>query len=725
MGVGPQRVAREVLEYAAIVQIELQAIQSGRRAKTLEAFQSFPLVRRSVLAALSGCALLLGAAEAAERSANGTISSSWRQRAWGPDVDAKVELLLGELYSLHRDGAVRKQGVELFHVSKSGGTSFADLSALNGCLSATRHDNCLMPRPWDDRPRWLNPTEARNRFQPIETGKQGIIDWWSDTGARQPYAFGNDPSRAGYCRSRLATMAARYIQFATNEYTLYGGQTSPRDTFMCPELLNTIVVREPRARLMSHLHYMLPMLVEIAGTDAAFRPGGGASTVAGWDAAAPFVFDNYLTRSLLGEAVFRSRPVGSLRDAARFWADDTPATTPNNATASNTATSTSATNPTAGSTEGAQAGGAATATAAASWAKLASAARLMLQQFDVVMALEDGTGNRPHFKRGLGWPYPVDIIHKRVGSEAKIKVDVGPLLPPDLEVMLQRHTLDTQVYQYGQLFSKLDLVVWDTAARMEAQACPGGSAAARGGLVTVTSRAAMSTLTRRATRIERRLHSVTADPSSDAAGAASDGVSEVPAWFKGFSGSAKTMAGQAGSPSDFPPLLTPPLRRLLGDQDALLAELGSSVDNGSEGSSSEGSSSHGSSSRKLLKVLASGVAIGGVQHRYAPTNVLSNPTYLTIVGKVLALEQWNVTQAVRQGLRQLQQPGQQGLQQQHPQQGQHGQQGQGQQLQPLQARPHQCTTVAAASWGSITGTCGWVGVKLWASSLHARGQLVV
>ena len=66
---------------------------------------------------------------------------------------------------------------------------------------------------------------------------------WSDTGARQPYAFGNDPSRAGYCRSRLATMAARYIQFATNEYTLYGGQTSPRDTFMCPELLNTIVVR--------------------------------------------------------------------------------------------------------------------------------------------------------------------------------------------------------------------------------------------------------------------------------------------------------------------------------------------------------------------------------------------------------------------------------------------------------------------------------------------------
>lgn len=31
------------------------------------------------------------------------------------------------------------------------------------------------------------------------------------------------------------------------------------------------------------------------------------------------------------------------------------------------------------------------------------------------------------------------------------QVDVGPLLPPDLEVMLQRHTLDTQVYQYGQV----------------------------------------------------------------------------------------------------------------------------------------------------------------------------------------------------------------------------------------------------------------------------------
>ena len=66
---------------------------------------------------------------------------------------------------------------------------------------------------------------------------------WSDTGARKPHSFGNDPGRAGYCRARLATMSGRFLQFAANEYTLYGGQDSPRDTFMCPELLNTIVVR--------------------------------------------------------------------------------------------------------------------------------------------------------------------------------------------------------------------------------------------------------------------------------------------------------------------------------------------------------------------------------------------------------------------------------------------------------------------------------------------------
>ncbi|KAG2448416.1 hypothetical protein HYH02_006308 [Chlamydomonas schloesseri] len=714
---GPQRVAQDVLEYAAVMQLELQAIQTARQDKTADGFQAFPLVRRSVLAALSSAALLLGAAEAAERSANGTTSSGWRQRAWSADVDAKVLLLLGELYSLHRDGAVRKQGVELFHVSKGGGTSFADLSALNGCLSPTRHDNCLMPRPWDDRPRWLNPTEARIRFQPIQNGKMSVIDWWSDSGPRNPYTFGNNASRAGYCRNRLATMSQRYIQFATNEYTLYGGQDSPRDTFMCPELLNTIVIREPRARLMSHLKYMLPMLVEVAGTDAAFRPGGGASNVAGWDAAAPFVFDNYLTRSLLGEAVFRS-PVGALRDAARFWTDAAPAP------ATTTSTNTSATSASPSKEAG---------TEAEAWAKLASAARLLLQQFDVVMALEDGEANRPHFKRGLGWPYPVDLIHKRVGSEAKIQVDVDSLLPPDLDVMVQRHTLDAQLYGYGQLFSKLDLVVWDTAAQLEAQACPagggnglgglGGHAAGRKNLATINSLSATTTLTRRAARIERRrLHAASHSSSSDDDGSAGGGAAEVgglplgdelPAWFRRYVGSSAStvMAGQPGSPSDFPPLLTPPLRRLLAEGDDVLAELEDGGSSSSSSSSSRhvaGSSSSSSSSRKLLKVLATGVTItpGGVPHRYSTThahahsNVLGNPNYLAIVNKVLLLEPWNVTRAVNQGLRQ-----QQGLQ---------GQQ------QGLPA----CNTVAAASWGSITGSCGWVGVKLWASSLHSRGQLL-
>mgnify|MGYP001807207076 CR=1 FL=1 len=51
-------------------------------------------------------------------------------------------------------------------------------------------------------------------------------------------------------------------------------------------------------------------------------------------------------------------------------------------------------------------------------AKLASAARLMLQQFDVVMALEEGEANRPHIERGLGWPYPLDRVRKRVSAES-------------------------------------------------------------------------------------------------------------------------------------------------------------------------------------------------------------------------------------------------------------------------------------------------------------------
>ncbi len=48
--------------------------------------------------------------------------------------------------------------------------------------------------------------------------------------------------------------------------------------------------------MVSHLHYMLPHFVSLAGSDAAFRRGGAVSRAADWDRIAPFPFDNYLTR---------------------------------------------------------------------------------------------------------------------------------------------------------------------------------------------------------------------------------------------------------------------------------------------------------------------------------------------------------------------------------------------------------------------------------------------
>lgn len=76
----------------------------------LACLQSFPLARRSVLAALAAAALLLDALPAQQQAAlerdtratadasnSSSGSGSWQPGAWSAEVDAKVLLLLGQV----------------------------------------------------------------------------------------------------------------------------------------------------------------------------------------------------------------------------------------------------------------------------------------------------------------------------------------------------------------------------------------------------------------------------------------------------------------------------------------------------------------------------------------------------------------------------------------------------------------------------------------------------
>ncbi|KAG2448424.1 hypothetical protein HYH02_006316 [Chlamydomonas schloesseri] len=639
---GPQ-LERELQAFLSRALSEVKAIEDGARAQATGISQSFPLARRSVVAALAACALLLDAtaAGAAHRTPQPPVAAG----AWAAELDAQVQQLLGQLYSLHRNGAVHKQGVDHLHVSKSGGTSFTELSEFNGCACTSRSDNGLLPAPWDDRPRWLDGEAAKRALGLDRSGKPSVMDGWSDSGPRQPQSYGGgDVSRAtaaGYCRARTNALSARFLQFATNEYTLYGGQDSPRDTFICPELLNTIVVREPRARMVSHMHYMLPHFVSLlAGSDAAFRRGGAVSRAADWDRIAPFPFDNYLTRSLLGEAVFRS-PVGRLGDAARFWAD---------VGSSSPAANTTSSSIVAAALRRLKVDEAANA-------KLATAARLVLQQFDVVMALEDGEANRPHIQRALGWPYPLDLVRKRVSAEnleTNVQVELAELLPDDMAELRARHTkLDDVTYRYGQLFSKLDLVVWDTAAQLEAQACPGNTGSERGSAL-VAQAANQQAIT---------AHVAAAEAAASVAGGdASSGQQQ-----------------QQQQPQQQHHHHYRSAAEVARGQQALRARR-------SRGAAAA------AASRKLLMSSAARDVMRYAQRVAAEALHSSMGGQLT--SRLTGLQDWNVTRAVLEG------------------QGQ-AQVGDG----------RVCSEVAAAAWGSVTGTCGWVGISRWAVTLQAQGRL--
>ncbi|KAG2497463.1 hypothetical protein HYH03_004618 [Edaphochlamys debaryana] len=117
--------------------------------------------------------------------------------------------------------------------------------------------------------------------------------------------------QADSCEARRDWMASRQLDFYANEYTLPGGRVGFEGVRPCTAHMVTVLqVREPRARLESHLKHFWRLVVKGCGLALPlFAPV--LQEVSTWIQLMPAPVNNYAIRSLLGEAVFNA-PLGSV-----------------------------------------------------------------------------------------------------------------------------------------------------------------------------------------------------------------------------------------------------------------------------------------------------------------------------------------------------------------------------------------------------------------------------
>lgn len=167
------------------------------------------------------------------------------QVAWTRPCEALVSQIAGRLFNVHRVGAAAKGATEFLHVSKSGGTSMCTVAAANGCqiTSVSLYRNCMI-KPFDDGPRWVSAA-VHNRTRPYEERK-----FFMRHGV--PRNARNDT-----CEHRAGIMARKGWTFYSNEYTLHDNERGPAAAHTCPQLFNVVLLREPLARLKSHIKWII------------------------------------------------------------------------------------------------------------------------------------------------------------------------------------------------------------------------------------------------------------------------------------------------------------------------------------------------------------------------------------------------------------------------------------------------------------------------------------
>ncbi|GIM11904.1 hypothetical protein Vretimale_15356 [Volvox reticuliferus] len=288
----------------------------------------------------------------------------------------------------HQFSARRKGMMEFTHISKSGGTSFCRLAVDNGCQSDTEW-NCLVDAFGDD-PRYFDQSYHEILRRSWNTSCDDI---------EKPMK----PRLPISCRTRRMWLQ-RHAQTAyANEYTAFGGFTSPVLAHPCRNMLTVLQLRHPYERIISHIKFAWIIYLLRCGerdSRAVYLKNRNRTDV--WLALMPAPLNNYLIRSLLGEVVF-NLPRGAI-----------------------------------------------------SQAHLDIARGILAKHYDVLLVLEDENLFQASLRYGLGF----QRLNPRHDNKAPKSAKES--LPRDLWNLYDLNRLD----QFGVLMARLDAIVYDAASRV-------------------------------------------------------------------------------------------------------------------------------------------------------------------------------------------------------------------------------------------------------------------
>ncbi|KAG2438187.1 hypothetical protein HXX76_005793 [Chlamydomonas incerta] len=208
------------------------------------------------------------------------------------------------------------------------------------------------------------------------------------------------------CRRRRKIMLQHGYNLYMNEYTAMGGAEDPSLAHACGNMLTALQLRHPYSRVLSHVKHMWHAYTVHCRDDRhLYFPAGHNATHWARLLAAPL--DNYLVRSLAGEGVFGLASGGVRQE------------------------------------------------------HMALARVLLMQQYDVLLVLEDPSISHTALSYGLGWAEQELHVNSAQARGPEPGNDDG--LPPDPEILYELNRLDLELYRFGVAMAQLDAVVYDAA----------------------------------------------------------------------------------------------------------------------------------------------------------------------------------------------------------------------------------------------------------------------
>lgn len=214
------------------------------------------------------------------------------------------------------------------------------------------------------------------------------------------------------CSQRAKYLREAGYDFFANELYLVHGLQSPVHATPCDDFLNVIILRRPVARMLSNLKHISAYYLNI-GADP---PRG----LAAFNGTAPAVLDNYTTRMLLGHWIFDLK-LGGIHEAHL------------------------------------------------------ELAKLKLQQFDLVMLLEQPDELHVTMKFGLGWNTTLRDIGKVNTGNLLTGANPSPelqLTEQDMHVLTTLNKYDAQLYEYASSIQAIDMHWLEGALKVAKQRSP-------------------------------------------------------------------------------------------------------------------------------------------------------------------------------------------------------------------------------------------------------------